>query len=532
MANRFVSPQQQFINFAGQPYAGGFLYFYISGTSTPTPTYQDEALTTPNSNPVQLDSAGDAGNIFLDPGIIYKVVLTDSSLNPVWTFDPVIPIDSATGSGFTPIVSCNASGTNSITLTPITPSQQPALYSNYQVFAFVPVSTSTGPVSAQVGTLPSESVYVAPGVQAGSGTLVADDGPYYIAYGSLVGGSGPGFLLLNQNLGAIQNSLPVSPPQGYLTLTSQTPVIPSDVVGSTNVFYTPLLGLGAPVHNGVSIVSTLLPGELSLALTSTQAANDIYDIYLAYNGGSPVIGTGPSWAAGTGGSVTAGSCARGTGAGGAALVRTQGIWTNAAAMTLTYNLGAGNTALSIPANQGIYLGSISVDSTAGQVSAYRSVGQSRKFGIWNAYNRQPITLLVSDPTASWNYGSATLNPSNSNTNNSMMAFTGLPEELTTCVFTQKVSPMNVTGSTGFSANVAIGIGWNSTSAVSGQLGVEFFTFTGSSSSFSLITTLTANYVNPPGIGTNLVTALESGNSGPNNTFYGGAGMQLQAAWRG
>src|ERR1700744_4448732 len=106
MANAFVSPQQQFMSFAGQPYAGGLLYFYVSGTSTPTPTYQDEGLSIPNTNPVVLDSAGDAGNIFLDPGIIYKVELTDSNNNTIWTFDPVIPIDSSTGSGLTPIVSC------------------------------------------------------------------------------------------------------------------------------------------------------------------------------------------------------------------------------------------------------------------------------------------------------------------------------------------------------------------------------------------------------------------------------------------
>lgn len=231
MANRFVSPQQQFISFAGQPYAGGFLNFYVSGTSTRTPTFQDEGLSIPNTNPVVLDSAGDAGNIFLDPGILYKVVLTDSNNNPIWTFDPVIPTDSSTGPGFTPIVSCNASGTNSIVLTPITPSQQPALYSNYQVFAFVPVSTSTGAVNAQVGTLPSESVFVSPGVQAGAGTFVINGGPYFLAYGSLVAGSGPGFLLLNlptnifdalPSTGHVAFTLAPSAPAGWLMFNDST----------------------------------------------------------------------------------------------------------------------------------------------------------------------------------------------------------------------------------------------------------------------------------------------------------------------
>lgn len=529
MANRFVSPQQQFISFAGQPYAGGFLYFYISGTSTPTPTYQDEGLTTPNTNPVVLDSAGDAGNIFLDPGIVYKVELADSNNNPIWTFDPVIPTDSNTGSGFEPIVSCNASGTNSITLTPITASQQPALYSNFQVFAFVPVSTTTGAVSAQVGTLPSESVFVAPGIQAGAGTFVANDGPYYIAYGSLVGGSGPGFLLLNQNLGAIQNSLPVAPPQGYLTPTSQTPVITSDVIGGTNVFYTPLLGLGAPIHNGVSIVSTLLSGELSLALTSSQAANNIYDIYLAFNGGSPVIGTGPSWAAGTSGSVTAGSCARGTGAGGSALVRTQGIWTNAASMSLIYNKGAGNITITVPANQGIYLGSILISGTAGQINCHRTFGQSRTWAIWNAYNRYPVYLKAGDNTATW-AAPATLGPADGNTANSLTIFAGLPEE--TCDMRYASRALSGSANSGVTIQLHIGIGFNSTTAATGRQATQ-------SLNTAAATTVggfdeTAEYLSPPFLGINVITALEqNSNAGTVNVVVTGteAGSVLTAQWR-
>lgn len=213
MANRFVSPEQQFINFAGQPYAGGFLFFYISGTSTPTPTYQDEALTIPNSNPVVLDSAGNAGNIFLDPAIVYKVVLCSAPdpatpLTPgpvIWTFDPVIPTDAASGAASSAIISCTANGTNAITLTPINATQQPAAYANYQVFAFVPAITTTGPVSAQVvgsgGALAFFPVFTKNGVQAGANDFVAGSGPYFIAYGSLVAGTTPGFILLNSNTG-------------------------------------------------------------------------------------------------------------------------------------------------------------------------------------------------------------------------------------------------------------------------------------------------------------------------------------------
>jgi hypothetical protein len=199
MTNRFVSPEQQFINNAGQPYAAGQLFFYLSGTSTPTPTYSDQALTIPNSNPVILDAAGNAGNIFLNSAITYKVVLEDANNNPIWTFDPVIPTDAPSNTAISAaIISCTPTGgPNAITLTPINASQLPAAYANFVVFAFVPSVSTTGAVTLQVGSLAFFPLFTSFGVQANTGDLIANQGPYFVAYGSLVAGASPGFLLLN-----------------------------------------------------------------------------------------------------------------------------------------------------------------------------------------------------------------------------------------------------------------------------------------------------------------------------------------------
>jgi hypothetical protein len=51
---------QQFFTSSGQPNAGGCLFFYNSGTSTPAPTYTDVSGTILNTNPVILDSTGSA----------------------------------------------------------------------------------------------------------------------------------------------------------------------------------------------------------------------------------------------------------------------------------------------------------------------------------------------------------------------------------------------------------------------------------------------------------------------------------------
>lgn len=52
--------QQQFCDANGAPLAGGSVYFYEVGTTTPKATYQDQALSVANSNPVILNAAGRA----------------------------------------------------------------------------------------------------------------------------------------------------------------------------------------------------------------------------------------------------------------------------------------------------------------------------------------------------------------------------------------------------------------------------------------------------------------------------------------
>src|SRR5271170_728148 len=51
-------PRQQFFGANGQPLAGGFVYTYVAGTSTPAPTYLDYTGTSLNTNPITLDSGG------------------------------------------------------------------------------------------------------------------------------------------------------------------------------------------------------------------------------------------------------------------------------------------------------------------------------------------------------------------------------------------------------------------------------------------------------------------------------------------
>lgn len=91
---RFVSPYFFWDYPSGEAIPGALLGFFVSPGTTPAPTYSDQALTTPNSNPVVADGNGGFPSIFLDTSILYRVVLSYPSdgINPpveIWTADPV-----------------------------------------------------------------------------------------------------------------------------------------------------------------------------------------------------------------------------------------------------------------------------------------------------------------------------------------------------------------------------------------------------------------------------------------------------------
>lgn len=81
MALPLPIPEVQFLDANGDPYAGGTLAFFIPGTDTPRDTYQDEAATVLNTNPVVLDSAGRA--IVWGSGT-YRCILKDAAGNLIY----------------------------------------------------------------------------------------------------------------------------------------------------------------------------------------------------------------------------------------------------------------------------------------------------------------------------------------------------------------------------------------------------------------------------------------------------------------
>jgi hypothetical protein len=87
------SPKMQFFTAAGIPLVGGKLYTYASGTTVPLTTYTDSTGNFANTNPIILDSRGEAG-VWLGPSR-YTFVLDDADDNLIWTVDGVGTIQGA-----------------------------------------------------------------------------------------------------------------------------------------------------------------------------------------------------------------------------------------------------------------------------------------------------------------------------------------------------------------------------------------------------------------------------------------------------
>lgn len=292
--------------------------------------------------------------------------------------------------------------------------------------------------------------------------------------------------------GSLQNL--VSQPQGRLTLTSGSPILAVGVAAATSVYYTPYIGNLCPIYDGVQFNPKVF-AELTLALDANHVLNSHYDCFIINDSGTIRIVTGPAWT-----TITAGSGARGAGAGTTELTRLNGLWVNANAMATARN---GATTYAVTANQGTYVGSLYIDGTAGQITCHTAYGQNRKWGVWNAFNRQIITTLTGDATASWTQSGGSFAAVNATANNSGFGFCGLPDEPTLIRYLQQV---NLTYSSN-TASASNAIGVNSTTVASGFTGQ--YAVGNNTTAGGAIGVIEAEHTQLPTIGLNKYTMLES-----------------------
>jgi hypothetical protein len=105
MTSLSPAPKLQFFDANGAPLAGGLLYTYAAGSTTPLATYTDFTGVSANTNPIVLDSRGEA-NVWLGTAS-YKLALYTSASVLIWTVDNIstngsnLSVTDHTGDGTT-----------------------------------------------------------------------------------------------------------------------------------------------------------------------------------------------------------------------------------------------------------------------------------------------------------------------------------------------------------------------------------------------------------------------------------------------
>ena len=102
----------QFFDNNGVPLAGGLIYTYAAGTTTPQATYTSNSGSIAQANPIVLNASGrvPSGEIWLTQLLTYKFVLQTSGGTTIGTYDNISSI-----AGFIPTIA-DFTGTGSQTV--------------------------------------------------------------------------------------------------------------------------------------------------------------------------------------------------------------------------------------------------------------------------------------------------------------------------------------------------------------------------------------------------------------------------------
>jgi len=200
-----------------------------------------------------------------------------------------------------------------------------------------------------------------------------------------------------------------TPPQGRLTLTSNTPVMTADATAQTTIYYTPYQGNQVPVA-GVMYSFSQISYSLS---TTAHVGGNLYDLF-AYNAsGSIALCTSPAWS-----SVTARS---------AGINMSNGIWTNQYSLTCTVSGGGSTT--TVPANTATYLGTFYATANGQTGVAFQpsaaAGGTNTIVGLFNGYNRVPVWTMSRDNAINWTYATTTYRPTHNSSGNRVSYVDGL-----------------------------------------------------------------------------------------------------------
>jgi hypothetical protein len=167
MTTTVLSPLlvQRFVDNSGNPLVNGQIFTYVAGSTTPQATYTDSTGGTPNTNPVILNSRGEA-SIWIPPNTAYKFVIEDQFGNIIKTIDQVIAsqlitlyggVDTGTTNNYILNFTANFSA-----------------YADGIVIYWIPAHNNTGPSTINVNGLGVVSLTNQDGSSLGANELVTN----------------------------------------------------------------------------------------------------------------------------------------------------------------------------------------------------------------------------------------------------------------------------------------------------------------------------------------------------------------------
>lgn len=273
----------QFFDSNGDPLAGGLLYTYNAGTTTPVSTYTSRSGSAYNTNPIVLDSSGRTpAEIWLEGGVLYKFVLKDSTFVQIGSYDNIPAVNDPTTTNNLITVA----GTNALTGLAIPPLEG---YTAGAQYSFIAQNTNTDAVTLDIDSLGVKSV-----TKFGSTPLVAGD----IIAGALVivEYDGTRFQLLTVGKTTFNYIFETT----TVSATASTGTINYDVLTQPVLYYTTNASANWTMNfrgsASASLNSTMSVGQtVSVTFMSTQGATAYYNNAVTIDGASVT----PKWQGGT-----------------------------------------------------------------------------------------------------------------------------------------------------------------------------------------------------------------------------------------
>lgn len=448
-----------FVDANGDPLSGGKLYVYLAGSATPATTYQDADGTTPNSNPIVLNSngypasGGSVVEIWLTESASYLFELKTSADVLVWSRDDIEVIN-------------DVSVAQDQWVTGPTPT-----YISAVSFSLVGDQTSTFHIGRRLkssntgGTVYSTIVNSAFSVVT-TVTVVNDAGA------SLDSG------MSSVSYGLLSAANPSEPAigaeyicQGRLTLTSGTPVTTADVTAAETVYFAPFRGNKVDIYDATA--ARWVRYAFSELSVDVPDATQMSDVFIYNNAGTLTL------------DVTA--------------------WTNdtTRATDLTTQDGV---LVKTGATGRRYLGSFYC-TTAGNGQTEDSLANRY---LWNYYNRVARPMRVLEATNTWTYTTATIRQANGAAGNQLNFCIGVSEDKVT-------ADVYVTSSnTNASVNTGVYVGLDATNAMASGGRGALFGNVGTDERAQQ----SATWTGFPGVGKHFLAWLEYSEATGTTTWYG------------